>query len=141
MRRRTTTGSNTRSPRAGKNRFLVRSLLAWFKNHARDLPWRRTLDPYAIWISEIMLHQTQVKTVIPYWRRWMRELPTIRSLARASREKVLKLWEGLGYYPRAINLQKAAKVIVDNHRRRFPWSFDEILALPGVGRYTAVTIC
>ena len=119
---------------------LVPALLDWFARNARDLPWRRTLDPYAIWISEIMLQQTQVKTVIPYWERWMRALPDVRALAKASPEKVLKLWEGLGYYTRARNLQKAAQQIVREHGGRFPSAFDDILALPGVGRYTAGAI-
>ncbi|PYJ87166.1 MAG: A/G-specific adenine glycosylase [Verrucomicrobia bacterium] len=120
-----------------KTGALVRPLLAWFRQNARDLPWRRTRDPYAIWISEIMLQQTQVKTVIPYWRRWMRGLPTVQSLARARRERVLKLWEGLGYYTRANNLQKAARIIVDRHGGRFPQKYDDLVALPGIGRYTA----
>ena len=90
---------------------LVPALLDWFSANARDLPWRRTRDPYAIWVSEIMLQQTQVKTVIPYWKRWMRELPTIEAVAKARSEKIHKLWEGLGYYTRARNLQKAAKQI------------------------------
>jgi A/G-specific adenine glycosylase len=132
---------NRQTPDAHKARGLVRRLLAWFKANARDLPWRRTRDPYAIWISEIMLQQTQVKTVIPYWRRWRRELPTARSLARARPEKVLKLWEGLGYYTRARNLQQAARIIVKEYRGRFPEDFDTVLALPGVGRYTAGAIC
>ena len=115
-------------------------LLDWFARDARDLPWRRTLDSYAIWVSEIMLQQTQVKTVIPYWERWMRELPTVHALAAATPEKVLKLWEGLGYYTRARNLQKAAQQIVREHAGKFPAAFDDILALPGVGRYTAGAI-
>ena len=119
---------------------LVAALLRWFAENARDLSWRRTLDPYAIWVSEIMLQQTQVKTVIPYWERWMRQLPTLRALAKAPPEKVLKLWEGLGYYTRARNLQKAARQIVRGHGGRFPTGFDDILALPGVGRYTAGAI-
>jgi A/G-specific adenine glycosylase len=122
-------------------RHIVKNLLAWFRDNARDLPWRRTRDPYAIWISEVMLQQTQVKTVIPYWERWMKRLPNIRSLARASEERVLKLWEGLGYYSRARNLQRTARLIVAQHGGRFPQSFDAILALPGIGRYTAGAIC
>ncbi len=93
-------------------RQLALLLLDWFSANARDLPWRRTRDPYAIWVSEIMLQQTQVKTVIPYWKRWMRELPTIEAVARARSEKIHKLWEGLGYYTRARNLQEAARQIV-----------------------------
>ena len=85
--------------------------------NARELPWRRTRDPYAIWVSEIMLQQTQVKTVIPYWNRWMRELPTIEAAAKASPAKIHKLWEGLGYYTRVRNLQKAAKQMVNVGRR------------------------
>jgi adenine-specific DNA glycosylase len=101
-----------------KLKRLVSALLAWFSANARDLPWRRTRDPYAIWISEIMLQQTQVKTVIPYWNRWMRELPTIAAVARANPDIIHKLWEGLGYYTRARNLQKAAKQIVTQQDAR-----------------------
>jgi A/G-specific adenine glycosylase len=122
-------------------RRIAKALLAWFRANARDLPWRRTRDPYGIWISEVMLQQTQVKTVIPYWTRWMKNLPTVRSLARASEDRVLKLWEGLGYYSRARNLHKAAKIVVSEHRAEFPPTFDAILALPGIGRYTAGAIC
>jgi A/G-specific adenine glycosylase len=121
-------------------RQLVPSLLRWFSRNARDLPWRRTRDPYAIWVSEIMLQQTQVKTVVPYWERWMRELPTIQSAAKASPAKLHKLWEGLGYYTRVRNLQKAAQQIVAQHGGKFPKNFDDLLALPGVGRYTAGAI-
>jgi A/G-specific adenine glycosylase len=122
------------------------------------LPWRRTRDPYAIWVSEIMLQQTQVKTVIPFWERWMKELPTIQAAANAPSAKIHKLWEGLGYYTRVRNLQKAAQQIVAECRRRgdesqtksetphvvsykFPEKFEDILALPGIGRYTAGAIC
>src|SRR6185369_14999380 len=97
-RHRKAAGSTPDSSRS--TRLLVTRLLNWFAQNARDLPWRGTLDPYGIWNSEIMLQQTQVKTVIGYWERWMRELPDARSLAEASPEKVLKLWEGLGYYSR-----------------------------------------
>ena len=120
---------------------LVPALLAWFAANARDLPWRRTRDPYAIWVSEIMLQQTQVKTVIPYWERWLRELPTVKAVATASPDKIHKLWEGLGYYTRARNLQKAAQQIVEKHGGKFPEHLDDILALPGIGRYTAGAIC
>jgi A/G-specific adenine glycosylase len=152
-------------PRAANTQNATRNtkqsvslLLSWFAKNARDLPWRRTRDPYAIWVSEIMLQQTQVKTVVPYWERWMRELPTIAALAQASPEKIHKLWEGLGYYTRVRNLQKAAQQIVANRRRRgdeslikseppyvgcyeFPDNFEGVLALPGIGRYTAGAIC
>ncbi len=126
--------------RNSKPKQLVPLLLAWFAANARDLPWRRTRDPYAIWVSEIMLQQTQVKTVIPYWERWLRELPTIQALAKAPSEKIHKLWEGLGYYTRVRNLQKAAQQIITQHDGRFPDSFEAILDLPGVGRYTAGAI-
>jgi A/G-specific adenine glycosylase len=122
-----------------KNLF-IRALLHWFSKNARDLPWRRTQDPYAIWISEIMLQQTQVKTVVPYWERWMKTLPDVKSLAYAKPEAVLKLWEGLGYYTRARNLQNAAHEICTKHNGEFPLVFDDILALPGIGRYTAGAI-
>src|SRR6185436_16761389 len=119
-------------------RAIVNKLLRWFAANARDLPWRRTTDPYAIWISEIMLQQTQVSTVIPYFERWMRELPDVSSLSRAREQKVLKLWEGLGYYTRARNLHRVAKSLNGD---AFPHEFDEVLKLPGIGRYTAGAIC
>ena len=123
-----------------KQQKLVSALLDWFAANARDLPWRRTQDPYAIWVSEIMLQQTQVKTVLPFWDRWMRELPTIEAAAHASPDKIHKLWEGLGYYHRARNLQKAAQIILKEHKGVFPKTFDAILELPGIGRYTAGAI-
>ncbi len=131
---------NSKPPTPRLNR-LTRLLLDWFAQNARDLPWRRTRDPYAIWVSEIMLQQTQVKTVIPYWERWLRELPTVQAVAKASPDKIHKLWEGLGYYTRVRNLQKAARQIVEQHAGTFPESFDDVLALPGIGRYTAGAIC
>ena len=124
-----------------KNSKLVSAFLDWFYTNARDLPWRRTRDPYAIWISEIMLQQTQVKTVIPFWNRWLRELPTIEAAAAAPSAKIHKLWEGLGYYTRVRNLQKAAQVIQEKLGGKFPENFEEVLALPGIGRYTAGAIC
>jgi A/G-specific adenine glycosylase len=120
---------------------LVPLLLDWFSKKARDLPWRRTRDPYAVWVSEIMLQQTQVKTVIPFWNRWLHELPTIEAASKAPSAKIHKLWEGLGYYTRVRNLQKAAQVIVEKHDGKFPENFDGVLALPGIGRYTAGAIC
>jgi A/G-specific adenine glycosylase len=124
-----------------KTQSLVGALLLWFSTNARDLPWRRTRDPYAIWVSEIMLQQTQVKTVIPFWERWLRELPSIAAAADASPDKLHKLWEGLGYYTRVRNLQKAAQAIVREHGGKFPERFEDVLALPGIGRYTAGAIC
>src|SRR5215831_14764636 len=120
---------------------LVPLLLDWFGQNARDLPWRRTQDPYAIWVSEIMLQQTQVKTVLPYWERWMAALPDVASLAGASSEQIHKLWEGLGYYTRVRNMQKAALFIEEHHGGRFPGEYAQVLALPGIGRYTAGAIC
>ncbi|MGA2174855.1 MAG: A/G-specific adenine glycosylase [Verrucomicrobiota bacterium] len=122
-------------------RRIAKKLAAWYRINARDLPWRQTRDPYAVWISEIMLQQTQVKTVIPYFERWMRTLPTVEAFARAPLAKILKLWEGLGYYNRVRNAQAAARQIVRHHAGRFPEAFDDVLALPGVGRYTAGAIC
>lgn len=124
-----------------KTDSIAKALRNWYSQSARDLPWRRTADPYAIWVSEIMLQQTQVKTVIPYWNRWMQELPTIAAAANASSDKLHKLWEGLGYYTRVRNLQKAAQVIVSRHGGKFPESFEAMLELPGIGRYTAGAIC
>ncbi len=124
-----------------KTASLVPLLLNWFAHNARNLPWRKTRDPYAIWISEIMLQQTQVQTVIPYWNRWRAALSTIRALARARPARLHKLWEGLGYYTRVRNLHRAARVIVRRHEGRFPENFDAVLALPGIGRYTAGAIC
>ncbi|MSU35158.1 MAG: A/G-specific adenine glycosylase [Pedosphaera sp.] len=129
------------SARDLKVQVAVRRLLGWFRGVARDLPWRRTRDPYGIWISEVMLQQTQVKTVVPYWERWMQRLPDIRALATASEEPVLKLWEGLGYYSRARNLLRAAREIMTRHDGRFPEEFKLVLQLPGIGRYTAGAIC
>jgi A/G-specific adenine glycosylase len=123
-----------------KARRLVPRLLNWFTAHARDLPWRCTRDPYAIWVSEIMLQQTQVATVIPFWQHWLRALPTVEKLARAKPEQVLKLWEGLGYYSRARNLQAAARQMVKQHGGQFPKAHADILKLPGIGRYTAGAI-
>ena len=121
--------------------LVVRRLVEWFGEKARDLPWRRTRDPYAIWISEIMLQQTRVKTAAAYWERWMRALPDARAFARARPAQVHKLWEGLGYYARARNAHAAARVMVRKHGGEFPKTYAEALALPGVGRYTAGAVC
>ena len=116
-------------------------MLAWFRQNARALPWRETRDPYAIWISEVMLQQTQVQTVIPYWQRWMEEMPDVQALARSKFDRILKLWEGLGYYSRARNLHQAARIIVEQHGGALPRSYREVLSLPGIGRYTAGAVC
>lgn len=116
------------------------ALANWFAQHGRDLPWRRTADPYAIWISEMMLQQTQVAAVLDYFRRWMEKFPTVEALAEANEGDVLKSWEGLGYYSRARNLHRAAKVIVEKHGGQIPQSPEVLQALPGIGRYTAGAI-
>ncbi len=116
---------------------LRASLLKWYSRCGRTLPWRNHPDPYAIWISEIMLQQTQVKTVLPYFQRWMEHFPTVESLAMADQTAVLKQWEGLGYYARARNLHRTAQIIAEEYGGQFPRSFDEVLALPGIGRTTA----
>ena len=118
-------------------RCIVAPLLAWYGAEARDLPWRRDTEPYHVWLSEIMLQQTRVDTVIPYYERFLAALPDISSLAAADEAALLKLWEGLGYYSRVRSLQKAARVICAEHGGRFPMDFDAIRALPGIGDYTA----
>jgi A/G-specific adenine glycosylase len=124
---------------AGKRRFR-RRLLAWYERSARDLPWRADRDPYRVWLSEIMLQQTQVETVKSYFERFTAELPNVAALAAAPEDQVLRLWEGLGYYRRARQLHKAAQTIVTEHGGRFPRDADAVRALPGVGRYTAGAI-
>jgi A/G-specific adenine glycosylase len=116
---------------------IRRSLIAWFAKAARDLPWRRTRDPYAIFVSELMLQQTQVATVIPYYERWLSRFPDFSALAAADESDVLSVWQGLGYYSRARNLHRAARHIVAHHRGAMPDDPEQIRALPGVGRYTA----
>ncbi len=119
---------------------IRKALLDWFAGNARDLPWRRTRDPYAIWISEIMLQQTRVPTVMPYYERFLNRFPTVKHLARARVDAVIKLWEGLGYYSRARNLHRAAQEIVARFGGHLPASREELLTLPGIGRYTAGAI-
>lgn len=114
-----------------------RRLLAWYDANRREMPWRKTTDPYAIWLSESMLQQTQVATVIPYYERFLARFPTVTDLAAAPLDDVLRLWAGLGYYARARNLHRAAKTIVDDFAGRVPDSVGKLLTLPGVGRYTA----
>ena len=116
---------------------LRASLLAWYDRQKRDLPWRRTRDPYAIWLSEVMLQQTQVATVIPYWERFLQRFPTVEALAAAPLTDVLAGWRGLGYYSRARNLHRAAQEIVARFGGRLPSTAAELLTLPGFGRYTA----
>ncbi len=121
-------------------RGLNRPLLAWYRENARTLPWRGSKDPYRIWISEIMLQQTRVEAVKPYFRRFLEELPDIESLAKVPEERLLKLWEGLGYYSRAKNLQKCARILMETYGGKMPEEFGEILKLPGIGSYTAGAI-
>jgi len=120
---------------------LAAKLIAWQRRHGRhDLPWQGTRDPYRIWLSEIMLQQTQVATVVPYYQRFLHRFPDIAALAAAPLEEVLRLWAGLGYYSRARNLHGAAQIVMRRHAGRFPRGFDEVAALPGVGRSTAGAI-
>ncbi len=119
---------------------LHRSLLRWYRRSARDLPWRRTRDPYAIWVSEVMLQQTQVDTVIGYYLRFLKSFPTVHALAQANESDVLRLWEGLGYYRRARQLHAAAQQVVHVHAGQMPRDPDRLRALPGIGRYTAGAI-
>ncbi len=117
---------------------IARRLLAWYNRHGRKtLPWKRKRDAYRIWVSEIMLQQTQVATVIPYFQRFIARFPDVRSLARAKLDEVLHLWTGLGYYARARNLHKAAQRIMNEHSGKFPRAFDAVAELPGIGRSTA----
>jgi len=116
---------------------IARALLAFYDDSARDLPWRRTRDPYAIWISEVMAQQTRVETVIPYYERWIERYPDVGALAAAPVDDVLKAWEGLGYYSRARNLHRAAGVVRERHNGVLPSGYDALRALPGVGDYTA----
>jgi A/G-specific adenine glycosylase len=114
-----------------------RRLLSWYRRHGRDLPWRRTRDPYAILVSEFMLQQTQVATVIPYYHKWLRRFPDFESLARASENEVLRAWQGLGYYARARNLHTTSRMVVDRHAGNFPRGIEQMRQLSGIGKYTA----
>jgi A/G-specific adenine glycosylase len=115
-------------------------LIFWYENNARELPWRGILDPYGVWVSEIMLQQTQVETVIPYYVRWMKQFPTLKALSEASQQQVLSLWEGLGYYGRARNFQRAAQIVMTDWGGEIPHDPLKLLTLPGIGRYTAGAI-
>ncbi|MFR1518473.1 MAG: A/G-specific adenine glycosylase [Clostridia bacterium] len=119
---------------------IVEPLLEWYGQNARILPWRENKDPYRVWVSEIMLQQTRVEAVKPYFERFLEQLPTLEHLAAAEEEVLLKLWEGLGYYTRVRNLQKAAQMICEKYEGRFPETYEEILSLPGIGPYTAGAI-
>lgn len=120
---------------------LAQKLCAWYDAGHRELPWRQDTRPYPVWLSEIMLQQTRVEAVKGYYARFLRELPTIEALSRCPPDRLTKLWEGLGYYSRVRNLQKAAQVIQDTYGGRFPETFEAVRALPGIGDYTAGAIC
>ncbi len=122
------------------NAEFGRLLLSWYAIHARQMPWRGKTDPYAIWVSEIMLQQTQVNTVMPYYDRWMRLFPGVQALAAADEQDVLNAWEGLGYYSRARNMLKAARLVCEKYQGQFPATAEELCKLPGIGRYTAAAI-
>jgi A/G-specific adenine glycosylase len=114
--------------------------LRWFANHQRPLPWRRQYTPYQTWIAEVMLQQTQTKTMLPYYQRWMQRFPDVHAVARASEQEVLKHWEGMGYYSRARNIHKTAKLLVAQFDGAFPEDYQTVIKLPGIGRYTAAAI-
>ena len=128
-------GSGELTPR--RRAALRAALLTWYRTHRRDLPWRRTRDPYAIWVSEAMLQQTRVETVIPYYERFLARFPDVAALATADLDDVTALWAGLGYYSRARNLHRAARLLMECHAGRLPDDVDALRELPGVGRYTA----
>jgi A/G-specific adenine glycosylase len=123
-----------------RRRYFAQRLRAWFRRNARDLPWRRTRDPYATWVSEIMLQQTQVATVTPYFERFLKRFPTLATLAEADEQAVLRHWEGLGYYRRARQLHRAARQVVAEHGGQFPRDPKAVRGLAGIGRYTAGAI-
>ena len=123
-----------------RNHKLVDALLCWYRRQRRDLPWRGTRDPYRIWVSEIMLQQTRVATVIPYYERFLKRFPSVESLAKAREQTLLESWSGLGYYRRARMMQAAARKVVSEHGGAFPKSFEELRALPGIGDYTAAAV-
>lgn len=137
--KRETEGRNTTPPQAAglPHREIRKGIKKWYEAAKRDLPWRRTRDPYAIWISEIMLQQTRVATVIPYYEKFLNAFPDARALVAADEDRVLRMWSGLGYYSRARNLRKAAREIGDGE---FPKEYDAIRGLPGVGDYTAAAV-
>ena len=120
--------------------LLADPLLAWYRQNSRVLPWREQPDPYRVWISEIMLQQTRLNVVLPYFHRFVKCLPDIRALANVAENQLLKMWEGLGYYNRVRNMQKAARVMMEHHSGRLPASYQQLLELPGIGEYTAGAI-
>ncbi len=129
-----------KSQRDNSNREIATSLLKWYRRHRRDLPWRKTRDPYRIWVSEIMLQQTRVAAVIPYYGRFLKRFPSVEALAAAKESDLLECWSGLGYYRRARQMQAAARQIVDEWNGAFPKTHNDLLRLPGIGAYTAAAI-
>ena len=125
------------SPASSSATAARRSLLRWYQRRSRALPWRRSKAPYTVWVSEVMLQQTQIETVIPYYQRFLREFPTVERLAQAPLDRVLEIWSGLGYYRRARNLHRTARELVEMHGGRFPREMKRARSLPGVGDYTA----
>jgi A/G-specific adenine glycosylase len=123
-----------------ENNLFLRELLNWYRGHNRKLPWRETSDPYKIWVSEVMLQQTTVPAVFSYYEKWFKLFPDVQTLALARSQKVLKAWEGLGYYQRARNLHRAAKVISEKHAGYVPQNYEDLIALPGFGPYTAAAV-
>ena len=121
-------------------RYFSDKIVKWYQINQRKLPWRTTKDPYKIWLSEIILQQTRVIQGLPYYERFISRFPNVQALASASEQEILRLWQGLGYYSRARNLHKCAKVVVNGHGGKFPTTFDELLTLPGIGEYTAAAI-
>ncbi len=123
---------------SAKNLVSIRCrLLCWYDKNKRDLPWRKTRDPYAIWVAETMLQQTQVRTVVPYYCRFLKAFPTVEALGRAPQQRILRMWSGLGYYRRAENLKQAARLLVQRYDGKIPRNHDALRALPGIGDYTA----
>jgi len=129
-------GTNADNP----NLSILKPLIRWFRKNKRDLPWRRNRSAYSVWISEIMLQQTTVKAVIPFYEKWMKRYPDVKSVAKAREQEILRLWEGLGYYTRAKNILKASRIIASQFQGRFPDDYKDAIKLPGIGPYTAGAI-
>ena len=119
---------------------FTEKLINWYNVNKRDLPWRSSRDPYLIWVSEIILQQTQIKQGLPYYEKFIKVFPTVNDLANSSSNKLMNIWQGLGYYSRAQNMHKTAKIVVDTHAGKFPRKYDELIMLPGIGDYTASAI-
>jgi A/G-specific adenine glycosylase len=132
--------SGTKTTGNHQSEIFSRHLLDWYQRHKRDLPWRKTHDPYRIWISEIMLQQTTVNAVIPYYERWLEIFPDVKALARARLQTVLKMWQGLGYYERARNLHTAAKIFVNKYEGKIPAEYEKLDKIPGFGPYTTAAV-